>query len=425
MEGLVANQIYDRSVERMNAAGIDVSKGKSMVSVLRPLGEVVAKPFAVRHTGSELKELADYLKSLDGETRVIMEHTGRYYEPVAQFLHDAGLYVSAVNPKLIKDYGNNSLRKVKTDKADSKKIAKYGLDNWVELRQYASMDVIRYQLKTLNRQHALYSKMKTAMKNNLIALLDQTYPGVNTLFDSPVREDGTQKWVDFVVPFWHVDCVRGMSQASFTERYHKWCRRNGYNFSSDKAAEVYAGAKDQIAVMPKDDLTKRLIRQAIDSLNAVSKTVEQLKAEMLQLAAQLPEYPVVMEMHGVGDSLGPQLMAEIGDVTRFARRGSITSFAGVDPGANQSGTHEAQSVRTSKSGPPELRKALFLVMDSLLKTMPQDDPVYRFMDKKRAEGKPYLVYMTAGANKFLRIYYGKVKEYLAKPEDPSEPTADK
>ena len=144
----------------MNAAGIDVSKGKSMVSVMRPLGEVVAKPFTVHHTGSELKELADNLKSLDGETRVIMEHTGRYYEPIAQFLHDAGLYVSAVNPKLIKDYGNNSLRKVKTDKADSRKIAKYGLDNWVELRQYVSMDKIRYQLKTLNRQCNLYSKTR-------------------------------------------------------------------------------------------------------------------------------------------------------------------------------------------------------------------------------------------------------------------------
>ena len=43
------------------------------------------------------------------------------------------------------------------------------------------------------------------------------------------------------------------------------------------------------------------------------------------------------------------------------------------------------------------------------------------MDKKRAEGKPYLVYMTAGANKFLRIYYGRVKEYLAKLEEPSGP----
>ena len=408
----------------MNAVGIDISKGKSMVSVMRPLGEVVAKPFSVRHTGSELKELADYLKSLNGETRVIMEHTGRYYEPVAQFLHDAGLYVSAVNPKLIKDYGNNSLRKVKTDKADSRKIAKYGLDNWVELRQYASMDKIRYQLKTLNRQCNLYTKTKTMMKNNLIALLDQTYPGVNALFGSPVREDGTQKWVDFAASFWHVDCVRNMSPVAFTERYRKWCKRHGYNFSSDRAAGIHAGAKDQIAVMPKDDLTKMLIRQAIVSLNAVSKTVEQMKAEMLQLAAQLPEYPVVMGMHSVGDSLGPQLMAEIGDMTRFARRSSITSFAGVDPGTDQSGGHEAKSVPTSKSGPPELRKALFLVMDNLLKSMPQDDPVYRFMDKKRAEGKPYLVYMTAGANKFLRIYYGKVKEYLAKLEQPSEPVSN-
>ena len=141
---------------------------------------------------------------------------------------------------------------------------------------------------------------------------------------------------------------------------------------------------------------------------------------MQSLAASLPEYPVVMGMFGVGPALGPQLMAEIGDVTRFVRRSSITSFAGVDPGADQSGDHESKSVRTSKSGPPELRKALFLVMDSLLKTMPQDDPVYQFMDKKRTEGKPYLVYMTAGANKFLRIYYGRVKEYLAKLEGPSE-----
>lgn len=131
-----------------------------------------------------------------------------------------------------------------------------------------------------------------------------------------------------------------------------------------------------------------------------------------------------MEMRGVGDSLGPQLMAEIGDVTRFVRRSSITSFAGVDPGADQSGDHESKSVRTSKGGPPELRKALFLVTDCLLKTMPQDDPVYQFMDKKRAEGKPYLVYMTAGANKFLRIYYGGVKEYLAKLEESSEPASN-
>ena len=119
-----------------------------------------------------------------------------------------------------------------------------------------------------------------------------------------------------------------------------------------------------------------------------------------------------MSMYGVGDSLGPQLMAEIGDVRRFAHKGSLTAFAGVDPAPNQSVTYEAKSTTSSKRGSPELRKTLFLVMTALLQKTPPDDPAFRFLDKKRAEGKPYYVYMTARANKSLRIYYGKVKEYL-------------
>ena len=94
----------------MNAVGIDVSKGKSVVVVMRPFGEVVAAPFEVVHTEAELKNLTDFLKSLPGETRAVMEYTGKYYQPVAQAIHNAGLFVSLVNPLLIYKYGNNSLR---------------------------------------------------------------------------------------------------------------------------------------------------------------------------------------------------------------------------------------------------------------------------------------------------------------------------
>ena len=66
-----------------------------------------------------------------------------------------------------------------------------------------------------------------------------------------------------------------------------------------------------------------------------------------------------------------------------------------------------------------LRKTLFQIMTTLLQNAPADDPVYRFLDKKRSQGKPYYVYMTAGANKFLRIYYGKVKECLHNLEQES------
>ena len=397
----------------MNAVGIDVSKGKSMVTILRPYGEVVSSPHELHHTSDEIDTLIKEIKALDGESRIVMEYTGRYHEPMARCLSNAGLFVSAVNPKLIKDFDSGTLRKIKTDKADSVKIARYTLDKWHELRQYGNMDELRTQLKTMNRQFAYYMKQKTAMKNNLISLLDQSFPGANDFFDSPARSDGSQKWVDFVYTYWHVDRIRTMSLNAFIEDYRKWCRRNRYNFQPDKPKEIYESIRNIIPVLPKDGMTKFLIRQAVHQVDTASATVEALRLKMDEVAKQLPEYPVVLAMKGVGTTLGPQLMAEIGDVTRFTHKGALTAFAGVDPGKNESGSYSQKSVRTSKRGSAPLRKTLFQIMDCLIKTMPQDDAVYAFMDKKRSQGKPYYVYMTAGANKFLRVYYGRVKEYLA------------
>lgn len=156
----------------MNAVGIDVSKRKSTVAILRPDGKVVVKPFDVPHLSADLRSL----KNLNGETRIVMECTGRYYEPLARELSQAGFFVSAVNPQIIRNFQgqDNPLRKVKTDKADSVKIARYTLDSWANLKQYSLMDELRSQLKTMNRQFDFYTKHKTAMKNNLISLIDQT-----------------------------------------------------------------------------------------------------------------------------------------------------------------------------------------------------------------------------------------------------------
>lgn len=191
----------------MNAVGIDVSKTKSTVAVLRPGGQVVVKPFDVPHLSADFQSLIKMIRGLEGETRVVLECTGRYYEPVAHELAQAGLFVSSVNPQIIRCFQgqDNPLRRVKTDKADSVKIARYTLDSWDKLKQYTLMDELRSQLKIMNRQFDFYMKHKTAMKNNLISLIDQTYPGANTYFDSPARDDGSQKWVDFLDTYWHVD----------------------------------------------------------------------------------------------------------------------------------------------------------------------------------------------------------------------------
>ena len=51
----------------MNAVGIDVSKGKSTVAIMRPYGEIVASPFEISHTEEDFKNLTSQIKNLHGE----------------------------------------------------------------------------------------------------------------------------------------------------------------------------------------------------------------------------------------------------------------------------------------------------------------------------------------------------------------------
>jgi len=396
----------------VNCVGIDVSKGKSMIAVMRPFGEVVLTPFEVQHTASELSELVRTLKSLVGETRVVMEATGNYHAPIALALQGAGFYVSIVNAILVHDYGNNSLRRAKTDKKDAIKLANYGLDHWLTLPRYVPEEDTRMMLKTCYRQYQQYTKVQTILKNNLISLLDTTFPGINRLFNSPIRADGREKWLDFVETFWHCECVSKLSENAFSAKYQKWCQRNGYNFSQAKAQQLHSFARSCITSLPKSETTKLLVKQAIVQLQATSSSLAALKQEMNVLAERLPEYPVVMGMFGVGPALGPQLIAEIGDVRRFHSKKSLVAFAGIDAPPYQSGQVDVRSRSISKRGSSALRRTLFLVMSVYLQQSPEQEPIYQFMAKKRAEGKPYRVYMMASANKFLRVYYAAVKAHL-------------
>ena len=397
----------------MNSVGIDVSKGKSMVAVLRPMGEVVMRPTEYLHTEVELERLAYAILALGEDTRVVMEATGRYHEPVAAALHEHGIYVCVLNPILIHQSGGGSVRKVKSDKKDSIKIAKYGLDNWVDLREYTPIDAIRQQLKLCCRQYNLYMKSVVALTNNLISLTDKVFPGVNECFKSPEKPNGHQKWIDFVITFWHCDCINLVSEKAFTERYRKWCKRMGYHFTIAKALDLYASSCGHITTLPKNSNTKLLITTAAKQLTSFKCQVAALKSEIITLAKQLHEYDIVIGMYGVGEISASQLMAEIGDIRRFPNRNALVGFAGVDPIVEESGKDVSKSHPTSKRGSSHLRKTLFQIISTYVKRAPADEPVYQFIDKKRSEGKPYYVYMTAAANKFLRIYYARVKECLA------------
>lgn len=137
----------------MISVGIDVSKGKSTVCMMKPGGEVLSAPFEVVHTKTELLNLVRIIKSQNEEVRVVMEDTGHYHLPVATLLVDNGIFVCSVNALRMKKYCSQNIRRAKTDKIDSIHIASYGITYWNGLTPVLPINDTYKELQLLSRQY--------------------------------------------------------------------------------------------------------------------------------------------------------------------------------------------------------------------------------------------------------------------------------
>lgn len=399
----------------MISIGIDVSKGKSTVCFLKPYGEVLHKPFEVQHTESELRHLAEQINTLTEESRVVMESTGAYHYPLLTYLKEQGIFVSVINPLVMSKYANQNIRKGKTDKLDSIKIANFGIDHWFHLVDYTPSADVYEELKVLNRQYLNYISMRIQAKQTLTNLLDRTMPGIKTLLLNRSDVPNRDKLCDFVKEYWHFDNITHMTETRFITGYNNWAKKQGYQASTEKAKKIYALALEGIPTLTSTTpSTKMLVLEAVKVLHVIDTTLVLILSQMRELAKTLKEYETVMSMPGVGEILGPRIIAEIGDVRRFHSASALVAYAGLDAPPFQSGNYVAVNRSISKRGSASLRRTGYEIMRYLKIAKPeQDNAVYLYMIKKENEGKPLRVAKIAALNKFLHIYYARLKELYA------------
>lgn len=395
----------------MISVGIDVSKEKSTVCMLKPYGEVLYTPYEITHTEKDLSALATSCQHLNGEVRIVMEATGNYHLPVLSYLKERRFFVSVVNPYIMKKYATTVIRKGKTDKMDAVKIANYGIDNWFRLKDYEASDEIYSQLRLLGRQYSHYINLRVQSIHTLTNMLDYTMPGIKGLLRNNSGNPEKDKLSDFTEKYWHFDNITVLSEAQFTDDYLNWAKEKGYRPSRTKAAAIYALALSGIPTLSSNTpSTKMLVLEAVRVLREIDRTLTLILAQMQELASSLPEYPVVRAMDGVGAVLAPRLIAEIGDVRRFHSGKALVAFAGIDAPPYQSGQFTGTNRHISKRGSALLRKTGFEVMKCIKSCKPIGSSVYLFMLKKETEGKAPKLAKIAALNKFLRIYYARVKE---------------
>ena len=394
----------------MIAVGIDVSKGKSTVAILNNDGSIRAHPYEMNHSKPELDALIQYIKVVDDQPIILMEPTGHYHYPVLKAFIDAELYPSLINPYLLKKHGDADLRKAKTDKKDALRIARYALEKWYSLVPYSPLDQKYEDLKFLSSQYRQRISMVTKSKVQLINLLDESMPEITKILSLKSRNPEKCMLLQFIKRFHSFEYINGLGKTRFLNSYTTLAHKIGERNAATKGLSIYELSKSSITTHGNSEYMNSALDQCIDILSASQRAADEIILQMQNIANTIPEYKVLLSMNGVGERLGPVLLAEIGDIRRFHSGKALNAYAGNDAPPYQSGQFESRNRHISKRGNPALRKACFEVMQALKLIKPQDDPVYLFMIKKEQEGKPYNVAKMAAVNKFLRIYYARAME---------------
>ena len=388
--------------------GIDVSKGKSTVAILSIEGEVIEMPFDINHDVEDLEKLDTKLQEFSKEDlKIVLEQTGTYHLPILTYLLDKGYCVIAENALKIKKYLDRSLRKAKTDKKDSLKLAEYACDNWYKLKANFIEEEKYKELKFLSRQYFSLNSMKVQQKVDFSDLTDMLFPGYYQLLEECNFVVGLKIFEKFSDP----EIIRKKKLETFLNDVEKITQKIGQKRAGrNLAIKVYELAKKSVPSCPSNSSTQLILNKRVVALINLIETTNEIIAKMNEIAKSMDEYKEVRNMKGVGDRLAPLLIAEIGDIRRFKNAGSLIAYAGIDSPPYQSGKYEATNRHISKRGNKYLRKTGFEVMQSIKSFCRVDCEVYNYIVKKEAEGKCKKSAKIAGLNKFLRQYYGILKK---------------
>ncbi len=393
----------------MYAVGIDVSKGKSMISIVTIEGEIIENPFEINHDQEGIRLLLSKIENYPkSEVKILMEATGHYHLPILNSLLEKDYFVCVENALVIKKYCDMDLRKVKNDKKDSLKLACYCSEKWFKLRKFEIKDEIRNELQFLSRQYSEYVGIQTKLKIQLTNLIDKTFPGIKDIVDA---ENRYQLLLDIYEKYSYPNLVLEKSKTVFVNDIEKMAKKYRHKVGRIIGENLYAKAPTIITSCPYNNSIQLSINSCILLLKETLKVTNDIISKMDELAMQLEEFNTVKNMKGVGIKTRARLIAEIGDIRKYKNANCLIASCGIDTPPYQSGTFNATNRHITKRGNKYLRKVGYEITKSIKSSRPKtDNAVYLFIIKKEAEGKPKRVAKIAGLNKFLRIYYARVKE---------------
>ncbi|MBF4691482.1 IS110 family RNA-guided transposase [Fusibacter ferrireducens] len=381
---------------------IDVSKPKSVAAIFSDRNVCVKKPFVFNHSVSELDQIDLWLNTFKQQhgiqPTVVMEATGNYSKPLTAYFYDHGYDIFVLNPLTTSQIKSKSLRKIKTDPVDTMRIATVFYNQ--KLKPYVPDETVYANLKFLARQYNGFNTTYQELVVRLHAVVDLVYPDFNKMFSS-VR---SKTALNFLKAYPTPHLIRTASLEELSLAFH----------SAKKSSEWHLNKANLIKRTVEESLYTPSAQQPIlayyvDLILHMQQTLDDIRAQMRDLAKLSPCYKLLLSIPGVGEVTASVILSEIGDIHRFHSKKQLTAYAGLDPAVFQSGKYTAKNNKISKRGSPYLRKALYQAVCAGISKRSNgyaNKELRAFYDKLLESGKPSRVALTACSAKLLRIIFG-------------------
>lgn len=389
-------------------AGVDIAKADHVIAAVDETGAEVARPMAFKNTEAGFERCVAWLESIaqtEDDVFVGMEATGHYWMACFAYLTAAGYRACVVNPMQVSAMRKlKGLSGVKNDRIDSLLIAETLRQGNYDETRLATDEV--QALKQLTRYHQGLKQELATVKTQAICVLDAYFPEYARLFSDMFGAASLKVLSECPTPS-EVARKRASSIAKMlSEGSHG-------RLGADRAARVKAAARSSVGIRLGEDAASFQIKTMVSQIEFLNATIAKVEREVEGLLERIE--PNITTIPGVSTTTGAQIVAEIGDVKRFKNAASIVKYAGLNSGVDESGKFSAEGVPITKQGSPYLRRSLWLAANRAR----QFDPRLKaFYDKKRREGKPHRVAVTACARKLCHVVYAVMRD--GEPYDPDK-----
>jgi len=352
------NDKINQVTEKTLVIGIDIAKKKHFACASDDRGRLLEKPFPILQSRDGFEAFYAHLLTLKAKHKkedilVGFEPTGHYWMNLAAFLTSYGIRFVMVNPGHVKSSKEmiDNLQ-TKNDQKDAQLIARLVRDGSFSYPR--QLEGIEAELRNGATLRSKIQEDLNAIQNRIIRWLDRFFPEFTQVFKSfgkmayavlektPLPMDIQGKTPEELLFLYRQ--VEGMKSPQLP-----------------KAKQLVEVASQSIGLTEGLMMARIEIATLLTQHKLMQAQQDELTAQLITLAQQMPDYAYLASVPGIGDITIVDLLAEVGSLTHYTHPRQLIKLAGLTLRENSSGQQKGQK-RISKRGRRKLRALLFRVM---------------------------------------------------------------